>query len=215
MPIKQFTFNPFQENTFVVYDHSFEAALIDCGCYNQQEQSLLSNWLENNGAHPAYHLLTHAHIDHIFGLDFVLKTYGLNPYLHQNEKPLLEAGAAVAMQYGLEYTPPQLEQVFDLKQSDVIKIGELELEVLETPGHSPGGVSFVCHKEGWVIAGDALFHESIGRTDLPGSNHSLLVESIQQSLYKLPDEYIVYCGHGSQTTIEHEKAFNPFVRKHH
>ncbi len=212
MPIASFTFNPFQENTYVVYDATGEAAIIDCGTYDQSEEQLIGNWMKERQLKPSRHLLTHAHIDHIFGLSFIYEQYRLMPELHKAEIPVLEAGEAVAMQYGLAYRKNAgVKPAAYLSDGQVIEIGELKLQVIETPGHSPGGISLLCEQEEWVLSGDALFRESIGRTDLPGGDHPSLIASIRNRLLSLPEHYKVYSGHGPATTIGHEMSHNPFL----
>lgn len=212
MPLASFTFNPFQENTYVVYDSTGEAAIIDCGCYDRGEEQQLSSWIKEQQLSIVRNLLTHAHIDHIFGLSFIYEHYQLMPELHQSEIPVLDAGELVAMQYGLTYHKNlAVKPSAYLSGGQIIRIGQLELEVIETPGHSPGGISLLCEAEEWVISGDALFRESIGRTDLPGGNHQTLIASIHNHLLNLPGHYKVYSGHGPSTTIEHERSHNPFL----
>lgn len=213
MPVHVLECNPFQENTFVVTDASGKVALlIDCGCYDGREQDMLRLHLNNLNLIPSRYLLTHAHIDHIFGNRWVYDTWGLKPELNQNELAVLHAGPAVAAQYGLRYQPgPEHRSPF-LKEDDVIDFGESQLRIIETPGHSPGGICFYNEEEGYVIAGDALFRLSIGRTDLPGGNHQQLLRSIRTKLFVLPDDTRVYSGHGPTTTIGFEKLHNPFLQ---
>lgn len=187
--------------------------LIDCGCYDGKEENELHALLSELDVSPSRYLLTHAHIDHIFGNHWVYSTWGLKPELHANEVAVLHAGPAVAAQYGLRFQPGPPHQTDFLKHQDEIFFGESKLQVIETPGHSPGGICFFNKEEGWVIAGDALFRLSIGRTDLPGGNHAHLLRSIRSRLFSLPDETIVYSGHGPSTSIGFEKRHNPFFQE--
>ncbi len=203
--------NPFAENTYIVFDESGEAVLIDPGCYTPQECAQLQERLSALRLRPVRLLLTHAHIDHVFGNAFVYRTWGLLPECHRLERPLLENYPSICALYGLPRPEPSPMPEHFLEAGDVITFGNTQLEVRFTPGHSPGGVSFYCASSGFVMAGDALFYESIGRTDLPGGHHPTLIESIRTQLLTLPDATVVYAGHGPQTTIRHERMYNPFL----
>ncbi len=209
--LKYFEFNPFAENTWIVYDDSGACAIFDPGCYTVEECRALRAFIEENSLKPARLILTHAHLDHVFGARFVQDTWQLPLEVHQNELPLLERFQDVCRMYGIPgaQTPPEPE-IF-LNPGDLIAFGNTRLEALYTPGHSPGSLSFYNRSEGYVLAGDVLFMESIGRTDLPGGDHDTLIERIRRELFSLPDETIVYPGHGPATTIRHEKAYNPFL----
>lgn len=208
--IQVFEFNPFSENTYVLYDETGQCVIIDPGCYTAPERAKLAAFIEDNKLRPVRHLNTHCHLDHVFGNAFVHRTWGLGLEIHQNEVPLLERFSTVCQMYGIPQaeTPPPASAF--IEAGAVISFGTTQLEVLFTPGHSPGSLSFYCRKEGFVIAGDVLFLESIGRTDLPGGNHDLLLESIRTQLFVLPEETMVYPGHGPATTVRHEKEYNPF-----
>ena len=210
LSVKAFTFNPVQENTYVLYNDQKECCIIDPGCYFKEEQTELKNFIENSGLKPVLLLNTHCHLDHIFGNKFVHETWGLLLHIHQNEKKILEFGPASGIMYNLPFENYSAELKF-LKPAANIRLGKDELEVRFTPGHSPGSVSFYHQPGGFVIGGDVLFNGSIGRTDLPGGDFDTLVNSIQEQLFLLPGETIVYSGHGPETTIEFEKINNPFV----
>ena len=210
LSVKAFTFNPVQENTYVLYNDQKECCIIDPGCYFKEEQTELKNFIENSGLKPVLLLNTHCHLDHIFGNKFVHETWGLLLHIHQNEKKILEFGPASGIMYNLPFENYSAELKF-LKPGANIRLGKDELEVRFTPGHSPGSVSFYHQPGGFVIGGDVLFNGSIGRTDLPGGDFDTLVNSIQEQLFLLPGETIVYSGHGPETTIEFEKINNPFV----
>lgn len=203
--------SPFAENTYIVYDATGEAVLIDPGCYTPAECNLLVNLVKRLRVRPVRLLLTHAHIDHIFGAAFVHQHWGLLPECHRNELPLLERYPDICTLYGLPRPEPAPRPERFIEAGEIIAFGDTRLETRFTPGHSPGGLSFYCAEAGFVVAGDALFYESIGRTDLPGSHHETLIQSIRTQLFTLPDETVVYSGHGPATTIRHEREYNPFL----
>lgn len=210
--IQPFTFNPFSENTYVLDDGSAgDSWIIDPGCFSASEQSALKAYVHSEGLKPSRLLLTHAHIDHILGNEWVCSEYGLQPEMHVKELPVFENAAGSAALFGVPYTAGPGPETF-LDTSMKLTLGESEWELLDVPGHSPGSIAFVCHALGWVLGGDVLFQESIGRSDLPGGNHEQLIQSIREKLYTLPDHYRVFPGHGPETTIGHEKRNNPFVR---
>ena len=210
LQIKSFVFSPIQENTYILYNEFKECVIIDPGCYFDEEKEQLKTFIDNNKLKPLLLLNTHCHLDHVFGNKFVAETYNLTLHLHEKEQQVL----AFAPTSGLMYNMP-----FDnytgnfllLKEGDVINVGDDKLTVIETPGHSPGSVCFYCKKQNFVIGGDVLFQGSIGRTDLPGGNHQTLLDSIRKKLFVLPDETVVYNGHGSETSVGEEKKHNPFL----
>ena len=210
MHIKEFVFNPFEENTYILYDDSGDCIIIDPGCYDVDENEILRNFIILNKLMPVQLLNTHCHIDHVFGNHFISGTYSLSPRIHPLETPVLEAAPQVCEMYGLKM---QLSPagITDLSENTEITFGNTALKILFTPGHSPGSVCFYNEATGQLIGGDVLFQMSIGRTDLPGGDFQTLLNSIRQKLFLLPDEVIVYPGHGPQTTIGYEKKFNPFL----
>jgi hydroxyacylglutathione hydrolase len=205
------TFNPFEENTYVISNETGECLIIDPGCYDKTERDILENFIRDAGYTPVRLINTHCHIDHILGNSFVAKTYGIGLEIHRGELPVLKAGTTVAGMYGVPYDPSP-EPIKYLEEGEEFEFGNGRLKVLFTPGHSPASICFYNAEDGWVIGGDVLFYESIGRTDLPGGNYDTLISSIQQQLFTLPDQTIVYPGHGPQTTIGYEKMFNPFLK---
>ncbi len=211
MKIQRFTFNYFQENTYVLYDSTNECVIIDPGCSNREEEKELVKFIEDKNLKPVLLLNTHCHIDHILGNAFVSITYGLSLHIHKNDLHVLNAGPRIAESYGFPYTPSPQPGHF-LEEGQKINFGETVLDIVFTPGHSPGSVCFINHSEKVVIGGDVLFQGSIGRTDLPGGDFQTLADSIKARLYTLPDDYTVYPGHGGETTIGVEKITNPFVR---
>ncbi len=205
------TFNPFQENTYIIYDETGECLIIDPGCYEPHERIELNNFITENKLKPLRLLNTHCHIDHIYGNHYVAATWGLLPEIHRGELPVLEAAPSVSMFYGLPAGEPSPAPGKFIEEGDIITFGNTQLEVLLTPGHSPASLSFFCKADKFLIGGDVLFKEGIGRTDLPGGNFDTLVNSIKSKLFPLGDDVTVYPGHGPSTTIGYERVFNPFL----
>ena len=206
-----FTFNPLAENTYLLTNEKQQALIIDPGCYFTEEENTLKNFIAEKNITPVQLINTHCHLDHVFGNEWVRKNYGLELYIHEGEKAVLEFAPATGNMYGLNFTNYKGALHF-LNEGDKISFGDNELEILFTPGHSPASICFYCKTQNFLIGGDVLFNESIGRFDLPGGNEQQLYKSIREKLYVLPDETIVYPGHGEPTTIGHEKKYNPFVR---
>lgn len=208
--IKIFTFNPVEENTYLLYNENKECCIIDPGCYDPRERQILQEYITENSLKPTLLLNTHCHFDHVFGNKFIHNTYGLELYIHKKEKIMLEYAPKSAQGYGLffeNYEGP----VHFLAENDRMRLGDDEVTVLFIPGHSPGHIVFYCEKQGFVLGGDVLFRNSIGRTDIPFGDFDQLVSGIQAKLLVLPEETIVYPGHGGETTIGYEKRSNPFL----
>ena len=211
MKIKFFTFSPFQENTYVLYDETGDCAIVDPGCYDRRERAELTAFIAAEGLNPVALWNTHLHIDHIFGNAFVSEKWGLTPQCHAADLPTLAYSKQAASMYGVDYDEsPTPETV--IMEGTPVRFGKSELEVRFTPGHAPGHVVFIHHESKSVINGDVLFQGSIGRSDLPGGDMDTLLDSIRTQLYTLPDDYTVYCGHGPETTIGQEKMSNMFVK---
>ncbi len=208
--VEIFTFNPMQENTYLLWNEKSHAIIIDPGCYFTAEQETLEKFIKNKGLTPVQLLNTHCHLDHVFGNQWVNKNYHLELHIHRIEEKVLEFAPATGIMWGFGLDAYKGPFHF-LEHGDKISFDEDKLEVIFTPGHSPGSICFYCKEQNFLIGGDVLFYESIGRTDLPGGNHQQLLNSIQKKLFVLPDETIVYPGHGPQTTIGHEKKYNPFL----
>ncbi len=208
--IKSFVFGPFQENTYVLWDETLEAVVIDPGNSSTSEHLQLKNFINQNNLQLKRLLLTHAHIDHISGNRFVFDTWGFLPEVHKEDLPYVERHKQVADMYGLPCEESPLPKVF-LKEGETISFGKSKLEMIFTPGHSPGSITFYCREQKFIIAGDVLFYGSIGRTDLPGGDYNTLINSIKQNLFPLGDDVRVYNGHGQYTTIGFEKDNNPFL----
>ena len=210
MNVISLTFNAFQENTYILYDASKECIIIDPGCSNNQEEQIMIKAIEDNDLAPGRVINTHCHIDHVFGNKFVADRYNLPLASHRGEIPVLGAAPQIAQMYGLNVIPsPPITQFLD--EGDEVVFGHSKLKVLYTPGHSPASISFYNEADKLLIAGDVLFQGSIGRTDLPGGNYDLLIEMIKTKFLNLPDEVIVYSGHGPSTNIGFERANNPFL----
>jgi glyoxylase-like metal-dependent hydrolase (beta-lactamase superfamily II) len=195
-----FEFNPFAENTYVIYNSLKEAAIIDPGCSTPEECKRLADFIKSEELKPLLLLNTHCHIDHILGNHFVYSEYGLAPQIHRNELPLLQKLGEIADFYGVEAIPSP-EPLRFIEEHEKISLGNITLDVLYAPGHSPGSVCFYNAKEKKLWGGDVLFHGSIGRTDLPGGDYDMLENNILTKLFTLPDDVEVFPGHGIPTTI--------------
>ncbi|WP_297335134.1 MBL fold metallo-hydrolase [Algoriphagus sp.] len=212
LKIKLFTFNPFQENTYLIYDQHGAAAIIDPGCYETDEQEELRSFILEQNLSPQLLLNTHCHIDHVLGNAWVKHTFDIPLLIHDKDIAVLNSVKVYAPNYGFHrYEPTEPDGYLSTDQD--IKIGDQTLQVRYVPGHAPGHVVFYHQESGICLAGDTLFRQSIGRTDLPGGNHDLLLEKIKSELFSLPDETVIYPGHGPETTIGFEKIHNPFVGK--
>lgn len=210
LKIRQFTFNPVQENTYVIFDEKGACAIIDPGCYFDYEYKELTDFIDSGKLVPKCLLNTHCHLDHVFGNKILSEKYGLDLQIHRNEKPVLDFAPTSGKSWGLPFENYNGNLIF-LEEGDRVKVGEEELQVLLTPGHSPASISFYHEPSRTLISGDVLFHSGIGRTDLPGGNYDTLINSIRTKLFVLPDDVKVYSGHGPETTIGHEKRHNPFL----
>jgi hydroxyacylglutathione hydrolase len=211
LSLKSYTFSPIQENTYLLYNDRKECCIIDPGCYFQEERDELKTGIEKTGLTPVLLLNTHCHLDHVFGNRFVFETWGLKPHIHPFEKPVLDLAGLAGVRWQLPFDNYEGEVNY-LEEGEVITIGDERLEVLFTPGHSPGSISFYHEAGGFVMGGDVLFNRSIGRTDLPGGDQPTLIDSIQRKFFTLPDETKVWSGHGPVTTVGFEKMNNPFVK---
>ncbi len=207
--IKTLVFNPFAENTFLVYDETGDCVIIDPGCYEPEEQEHLQHVIAREGLKPVALLNTHCHIDHVLGNAFVKKTYNLPLQIPQGDAETLAAVPGYAAMYGFPgYEHTGADKL--IQANEKITFGKSHLLALLVPGHTKGHVAFVNTGEKICLGGDVLFDGSIGRTDLPGGDFDTLITSIREQLFRLPDDTVVYCGHGPTTTIGHEKKTNPF-----
>jgi hydroxyacylglutathione hydrolase len=208
--IHYFTFGPFGENTYLVWDETKECLIIDPGNYTASEHAKLSTFITSNGLKPVRLILTHAHIDHINGNKYVLDTYGLLPEVHKEDVYFIEKHQATATMYGFSVEQSPMAEKF-ITEGNEIKWGNSTLQTLHTPGHSPGSITFYNAEQKFAIAGDVLFYGSIGRTDLPLGHHDTLIKSIKEKLFPLGDDMKIYSGHGGPTSIGFERMNNPFL----
>ncbi|HMG09695.1 MAG TPA: MBL fold metallo-hydrolase [Mucilaginibacter sp.] len=208
--VKPFVNNPYQENTYLLYDETGECVIIDPGMYTATEQNVVVNFIKENNLKPVLLLNTHCHIDHVLGNKFVFDKYGLKPKFHIGESEVLAAVVAYAPQMGIRYEVSPLPDEY-LPETGSIQFGNTTLNLIFAPGHSPAHLCFYDKTANILIGGDVLFRLSIGRTDLPGGNFSQLIDNITTKLFALPDNCTVYPGHGPETTIGYEKQNNPFL----
>lgn len=207
--IHSFVFNPFQENTYILFDETRDALIVDPGCYDRDEQEELSAFIKSNDLKVKVLINTHCHVDHVLGNSFVKDRYKVELGIHPIELSLLRAVKSYAFNYGFagyHGTEPE----YYLNEGDKVKFGNSELQVLFVPGHAPGHIALYSKEQAFCLGGDVLFNRSIGRTDLPGGNFETLINSIQTKLFALPDNTIIFPGHGPSTTIGEEKHYNPY-----
>ena len=206
LTIKKFVVNPLEETTYILHDETGDAAIVDCGALYPEEEVCLQDYVEEHKLKVKYHLLTHSHFDHIFGADFVFRTWGVAPCMHQNELSTYESAQTQMRSFvGDAFTlvTPTAGHLF--ADYEIITLGNHTLRVLPTPGHTLGGVCYYCEEEKVVLSGDTLFYRGLGRTDLYGGNYDQLIASIKKELFTLPTETKVYPGHGPFTTIGWEE----------
>ena len=210
LQIERFVFNPFQVNTYILWDDTKECAIIDAGCYDDSEINALTEFFDKKGLKPVRLLNTHCHVDHIAGVAAISRRFDLKFEAHFGGLPFIRHAEQTGFIYGfdrLETIDPHLP----LAEPDVLKFGQSELHVIETPGHADGSICFISHPDRMIITGDVLFYQSIGRTDLPTGNYDLLIQNIREKILTLPHDYKVYPGHGPDTTIGFETYSNPFL----
>jgi len=207
--LQVFPNNPYQENTIILYGDSGECAIIDPGMSNAAEQNAVVNFIKAHNLKPTLLLNTHCHIDHVLGNRFVFDQWGLKPQFHRGELEVLSVVPVWAEQTGMRYELSPLPDVF-LPETGTVSFGNTTLELIFAPGHSPAHLCFYNRKDNILVGGDVLFRGSIGRTDLPGGNHLLLLKNIEEKLFTLPGDCVVYPGHGPETTIGYERDTNPF-----
>jgi glyoxylase-like metal-dependent hydrolase (beta-lactamase superfamily II) len=210
LQIQEFCFNAFQENTYVIYNEKNNAIIIDPGCYLKNEQTTLVEFISEQGLTPTLLLNTHCHLDHVFGNNFVAEKYGLTALFHQKEQAVIDRLPEGGARWGVPCEPYH-GKVEYIRQDQIIAFDEDEFIVLETPGHSPGSVCFYHKEQDFLIGGDLIFKDGVGRTDLPGSNPLELIESIRTQILPLPETMKIYSGHGPATTWGREKKSNPYI----
>lgn len=211
LQVVSFTFNPFQENTYLLINEKKECWIIDPGMYGADEERVMFDYITDHNLVPQRIINTHAHIDHVMGIDALKQKYKIEFGMHTLEQPVLANAKGSAMLFGFSFGAVPVPDFF-IKEGEELSLGNDILEVRLAPGHSPGSIVFYYPAGKWVIGGDVLFQGSVGRSDLPGGNHEVLMNSIREQLYTLPDDTTVYSGHGPATTIGREKISNPFVR---
>lgn len=208
--IKPFVFNPFQENTFVLYDDTSEAIIVDAGCYTENEKQAITSFIDEKGLKPVLAVNTHCHIDHIAGISFIKNRYKIPFYANPEEEPLLQSAPEQGQMFGFNLAdPPKIDTY--VSDGDIISFGNSSLSVILVPGHSSGSIALYSKENKFVIVGDVLFDGSIGRTDLPGGDYATIIKSIRSKLMILPGEVTVWPGHGPSTTIQKEHDTNPFL----
>lgn len=213
MKVAIFTFSLFGINTYVVYDPTTrDCAIVDPGMMGREEENAMDGFISKNNLRVVSVINTHLHIDHVVGDHFVATRYGVPVKAHRNDEKLGERVQQQAEMFGIREKFHGVEITDYLEEGDVVKIGTGELKVIHVPGHSQGSIALYDEKDGFLIAGDILFRQSVGRTDLPGGSHEQLINGIRRKLLVLPEETVVYPGHGPSTTIGYEKAYNPFLR---
>lgn len=209
--IEKFVFNPFQENTYLLYDESKECIIIDPGCMEKYECTEMSIFIAARELKPVRLIYTHCHVDHVLGNNFVCENYDLKPEIHRDGLSFFTNASQHGKIYGFEMEENIAPEKF-IEHGDLIRFGNAELKAVYTPGHVDGHLCFISETQHFVITGDVLFKDSIGRTDFPTGDFDKLMNSIHQHLFTLPDDFTVYCGHGPETSIGYEKVNNPFIR---
>ncbi len=208
--IQKFTFNPIQENTYVLYDETGECIIVDAGCYFENEQKELESFLADKNLKPVKLVNTHCHFDHILGISYLRTKYKIPFLAHKEDSFLIERAETQGDAFGVPLEPVDDPDEY-IQEGDKIQFGNSELELLHVPGHSPGSLVIHQSEQKFVLAGDVLFYGSIGRTDLPKGSYEQLISNIKTKLLVLPEDTIVYSGHGPETNIGFEKTSNPFL----
>jgi len=209
--IQDFCFSAFQENTYVLYNELKEAIIIDPGCYTRIEEKMLTDFIRKENLKPTLLLNTHCHLDHVFGNNYVSETYGLTAHIHPNEQIVLDRLPEAAAKWGAP-TDAYKGSIQYIQEGEMIQFGSDSFKVLLTPGHSPGSVCFYHAEQDFMIGGDLIFKDGVGRTDLPGANPLDLIKSIREQIFPLPDSLTIYSGHGPATTWGREKEHNPYIK---
>ena len=209
--IQDFCFSAFQENTYVLYNEFKEAIIIDPGCYTRIEEKMLTDFIRKENLKPSLLLNTHCHLDHVFGNNYVSETYGLTAHIHPNEQIVLDRLPEAAAKWGVP-TDAYKGPIQYVQEGEIIQFGTDSFKVLLTPGHSPGSVCFYHAQQDFMIGGDLIFKDGVGRTDLPGAKPLDLIKSIRTQIFPLPDSLTIYSGHGPATTWGREKEHNPYIQ---
>lgn len=208
--VKTYAFNPFQENTYLIYDETKKCTIFDPGCYFSEEQKELTDFIANNGLQPEYIVHSHGHVDHILGSNFLREHYNIQVIMHKDDLEILRRSKDLGEMIGITIEPPRDPEIF-IQEGEKITFGNTSFDVLHLPGHSPGSIGLYNEQEHMLFAGDVLFRRGIGRSDLMGGDHNTLVSNIKNKLLPLDGDTTVYPGHGETTTINEEKAENPLL----
>jgi len=212
LQVKRLILNPFQENTYIIYDQSGDAIIVDPGCYDKSDFDEVKWFIDSNDLKVKSLILTHGHIDHILGIDKLKELYSVTCIAHADDIPLIETSPKHGLMFGLSLDKAPTIDAF-IKDGDKISLGKSTIEVIHTPGHSMGGVCFLLPEEKMLFTGDTLFNGSIGRTDLLGGSYETLIQSITNRIIPLGDDIKIYPGHGDSSTIGFERKNNPFLQK--
>lgn len=210
MNIAQLTFNPFQESTYVVWDETLEAVIVDAGNSNEKENKIITEFIDSKALKPVMAINTHGHFDHIMGVEYLKTHYNIPFAMNQEDGFLIESAESHATLYGLTMSTTPMVDI-DLKEMKEVTFGNTTLEIIPTPGHTPGHVCLFNRREKMLFTGDTVFKESIGRTDLPGGDYSWIMRSIIDKIIPLGDEVKIFPGHGPTSSIGHEVLYNPFI----
>lgn len=212
LKVTSFEFNMFGELTYIIWDEtSREAALIDAGMSTQAECDTIDRFIAQHNLSLKYLVNTHIHLDHCFGIPYIKNRYRLGLSASPLDRPLADRIEQQSVMFHLPIKASNVTIDSELRQNDTLTLGDNKIEVIEVPGHTPGGLALYAPADHFVITGDSLFHSSIGRTDLPGGDHATLVNAVSKKLLTLPPDTVVYPGHGPSTTIGHEQVFNPYL----
>lgn len=211
LTVQGFTFNPFQENSYIVFNEQKEAVIVDPGCYTREEQQFFLDYIQQNELQPLALLNTHCHIDHVMGNAFIMRNFEVDLFAHKLDLPTLGMVQYSANLYGMDAYEASPEPTKFVEEGDKLTFGGIELDVIFGPGHAPGHVAFYNPENEFVLSGDILFQGSFGRYDLPGGSLEVLKKTILEKMFQLPEETLVYSGHGAVTTIGIEKKNNPIL----
>lgn len=212
LEIKRFVTNSIGENCYLVWDATLDCAIVDCGAWGETKETKIAHFIEENRLVPRLALQTHMHFDHVLGLHFLRRRYGLQPKCHVGEQAVYEFAPRMArLWFGLQMEEPLVPIGECLTDGQELRLGDTRIQVLHTPGHTPGGLCFYLPDEAVLFSGDTLFQGSVGRADLPGGDMEQELESVRTKIFTLPDDVAIYPGHGPATTVGDERRLNPCI----